>query len=132
MLSCYRGGDDVTILGERYGYGYMKKETAAKGLFTIDFILFIYGISHWLMSPSCYYLYYCVGYDYITGGGGTVLSVGAAALVSRCACVDISAPDDMTLGACARHRLNISVTHLPLFHQVTITAPTSNKTCKSI
>lgn len=31
MLSCYRGGGDVTILGERYGYGYGKKETAAKG-----------------------------------------------------------------------------------------------------
>ncbi|KAF9422252.1 hypothetical protein HW555_002061, partial [Spodoptera exigua] len=41
VLSCYRGGDDVTVLGERYGYGYGKKETAAKG------------------------------YDYITGGGGT-------------------------------------------------------------
>lgn len=35
VLSCYRGGRDVTILGERYGYGYEygygKKETTAKG-----------------------------------------------------------------------------------------------------
>lgn len=35
VLSCYRGGADVTVLGERYGYGYGKKETAAKGKVTI-------------------------------------------------------------------------------------------------
>ncbi|KAJ0180784.1 hypothetical protein K1T71_004188 [Dendrolimus kikuchii] len=87
VLSCYRSGSDITVLGERYGYGYGKKETAAKG------------------------------YDYITGGGGTVFSAGAARVLSRCACASISAPDDMTLGACARHRLNITVTHSPLFHQ---------------
>ncbi|KAH9629241.1 hypothetical protein HF086_008323, partial [Spodoptera exigua] len=91
VLSCYRGGDDVTVLGERYGYGYGKKETAAKG------------------------------YDYITGGGGTVLSVGAARALSACSCGAAlsarAAPDDMTLGACAHHRLNISITHSPLFHQ---------------
>ncbi|XP_031768342.2 beta-1,3-glucosyltransferase isoform X1 [Galleria mellonella] len=86
VLSCYRGGSDVTILGERYGYGYGKKETAAKG------------------------------YDYITGGGGTAFSVRAAQLVSRCAC-GAGAPDDMALGACAAHRLNITLTHSPLFHQ---------------
>nr|BAM19895.1 unknown unsecreted protein [Papilio xuthus] len=40
VLSCYRGGAALTLLGERYGYGYGKRETAAKG------------------------------YDYITGGGG--------------------------------------------------------------
>lgn len=87
VLSCYRGGSDITVIGERYGYGYGKKETAAKG------------------------------YDYITGGGGTVLSVGAARLLSRCACAGPSAPDDMTLGACAAHRLNLTLTHSPLFHQ---------------
>ncbi|CAH2990435.1 unnamed protein product [Chilo suppressalis] len=87
VLSCYRGGDDVTILGERYGYGYGKIETAAKG------------------------------YSYITGGGGTALSAGAARALAGCACAALSAPDDMTLGACATHRLNITLTHLPLFHQ---------------
>ncbi|CAB3239287.1 unnamed protein product [Arctia plantaginis] len=87
VLSCYRGGDDVTVLGERYGYGYGKKETAAKG------------------------------YDYITGGGGTVLSIGAAKKLSTCSCAGASAPDDMTLGACARFRLNLTLTHSPLFHQ---------------
>ncbi|KAL0842465.1 hypothetical protein ABMA28_014561 [Loxostege sticticalis] len=87
VLSCYRGGSDITVLGERYGYGYGKKETAAKG------------------------------YDYITGGGGTVLSVAAAQELSRCACAALTAPDDMTLGACAGHRLNITLTHSPLFHQ---------------
>ncbi|XP_072944485.1 beta-1,3-glucosyltransferase isoform X2 [Epargyreus clarus] len=87
LLSCYRGGNDVTVLGERYGYGYGKKETFAKG------------------------------YDYITGGGGTVLSVGAARALSACACGAAAAPDDMTLGACATHRLNLTATHSPLFHQ---------------
>ncbi|XP_063822108.1 beta-1,3-glucosyltransferase [Ostrinia nubilalis] len=88
VLSCYRGGSDITILGERYGYGYGKKETAAKG------------------------------YDYITGGGGTVLSIGAAQELSQCACTALTAPDDMTLGACAALRRNITATHSPLFHQV--------------
>lgn len=87
VLSCYRGGDDVSVLGERYGYGYGKKETASKG------------------------------YDYITGGGGTVFSIRAAKLLSSCACAGYTAPDDMTLGACASFRLNITMTHSPLFHQ---------------
>ncbi|XP_039746735.1 beta-1,3-glucosyltransferase isoform X2 [Pararge aegeria] len=87
VLSCYRGGSDVTVLGERYGYGYGKRETAAKG------------------------------YDYITGGGGTVLSAGAARRLRACACGAAAAPDDMALGACAAHRLNVTLTHSPLFHQ---------------
>ncbi|XP_068629634.1 beta-1,3-glucosyltransferase [Battus philenor] len=86
VLSCYRGGPDLTVIGERYGYGFGKRETAAKG------------------------------YDYITGGGGTVFSIGAARELSTCACASPSAPDDMTLGACAKRR-NISLTHSPLFHQ---------------
>ncbi|XP_014370854.2 beta-1,3-glucosyltransferase [Papilio machaon] len=86
VLSCYRGGAALTVLGERYGYGYGKRETAAKG------------------------------YDYITGGGGTVFSVGAARALRTCVCAAHSAPDDMTLGACAKRR-NITLTHSPLFHQ---------------
>ncbi|XP_060800336.1 beta-1,3-glucosyltransferase isoform X1 [Amyelois transitella] len=87
VLSCYRGGADVTVIGERYGYGYGKTNGANKG------------------------------FDYITGGGGTVLSVSAAAILSECACAGLTAPDDMTLGACGQHRYNITVTHSPLFHQ---------------
>ncbi|XP_047527906.1 beta-1,3-glucosyltransferase [Vanessa atalanta] len=71
LLSCYRGGSDITVLGERYGYGYGKKETVGKG------------------------------YDYITGGGGAALSRGAARALSACACASRGAPDDMALGACA-------------------------------
>ncbi|XP_048479530.1 beta-1,3-glucosyltransferase [Plutella xylostella] len=86
VLSCYRGGDDVTLLGERYGYGYGKKQSVGKG------------------------------YDYITGGGGTVFSVGAARALAQCACQAPDAPDDMTLGACAARR-RVPVTHTPLMHQ---------------
>ncbi|XP_061711644.1 beta-1,3-glucosyltransferase isoform X1 [Cydia pomonella] len=74
ILSCYRGGTDITVIGERYGYGYVNKETAAKG------------------------------YDYITGGGGTAFSIAAASLLSRCVCTALTSPDDMTLGACAKER----------------------------
>ncbi|CAG5051020.1 unnamed protein product, partial [Parnassius apollo] len=86
VLSCYRGGQDRTVIGERYGYGYGNIETAAKG------------------------------YEYITGGGGTVLSVGAARELRSCACATRAAPDDMALGACARRR-NVTLAHSPLFHQ---------------
>ncbi|XP_038215958.1 beta-1,3-glucosyltransferase isoform X1 [Zerene cesonia] len=86
VLSCYRGGGDVTVLGERYGYGYGKPDAAGKG------------------------------YDYITGGGGTALSAGAARLLARCACAAPHAPDDMSLGACAL-RLRAPLAHSPLFHQ---------------
>ncbi|XP_013145940.1 PREDICTED: beta-1,3-glucosyltransferase [Papilio polytes] len=81
------GGAARTLLGERYGYGYTNTGNAAKG------------------------------YDYITGGGGTVLSAGAARALRSCACAAPAAPDDMTLGACAKRR-NITLTHSPLFHQV--------------
>ncbi|KAJ2953033.1 hypothetical protein O0L34_g7424 [Tuta absoluta] len=74
VLSCYRGGADFTVVGERYGYGYGKKETASKG------------------------------FDYITLGGGAAFSVGAAAALSSCPCGAPSAPDDMALGVCARTR----------------------------
>ncbi|XP_045445585.1 beta-1,3-glucosyltransferase [Melitaea cinxia] len=86
VLSCYRGGDDVTVLGERYGYGYGKKERLGKG------------------------------YDFITGGGGTALSVGAVRVLADCACASPSAPDDMALGACAVRR-GLALAHSPLFHQ---------------
>lgn len=87
VLSCLRGGTEMTIGGERYGYGYGKKETANKG------------------------------YDFITGGGGTLLSVSAVLKLSTCTCASYTAPDDMTLGACAVFIHNLTMTHIPLFHQ---------------
>ncbi|XP_073943631.1 beta-1,3-glucosyltransferase-like isoform X2 [Choristoneura fumiferana] len=86
VLSCYRGGNDYAAIGERYGYRYVSKDIAGKG------------------------------YDYLTGGGGVALSVSAAAVLSRCVCVSASAPEDMTLGACARE-YGVPLTHSPLFHQ---------------
>ncbi|CAG5051029.1 unnamed protein product [Parnassius apollo] len=44
------------------------------------------------------------------GGGGTVLSVGAARELSSCACATRAAPDDMALGACARRR-SVTLAH---------------------
>ncbi|XP_026329722.1 beta-1,3-glucosyltransferase isoform X2 [Hyposmocoma kahamanoa] len=90
VLSCFRGGSDVTVVGERYGYGVWNKETGLRG--------------------------YDHGYDYITGGGGTAFSVAAADALSKCRCTKSNDPDDMTIGACALHR-NITLTHSSLFHQ---------------
>lgn len=60
------------------------------------------------------------GYNYITGGGGTVFS---RALIEKlvagpCECPSISSPDDMYLGVCIK-MMGYTVTHSPLFHQVT-------------
>ncbi|XP_032514054.2 beta-1,3-glucosyltransferase isoform X1 [Danaus plexippus] len=74
ILTCYRGGYDVTVIAERYGYGYGKKISGGKG------------------------------YSYPTGGGGTALSVGAAVALSSCPCSTLDQPDDMALGACAARR----------------------------
>lgn len=41
VLSCYRGGSDITVLGERYGYGYGKKETASKGEISLLLCIFV-------------------------------------------------------------------------------------------
>ncbi|XP_049952285.1 beta-1,3-glucosyltransferase isoform X1 [Schistocerca serialis cubense] len=59
------------------------------------------------------------GYNYVTGGGGMVLSLAAAQLIAKstkCQCPDISTPDDMFLGSCAT-RLGIPIIHIPGFHQ---------------
>lgn len=67
-----------------------------------------------------YNVYSEQGYNYITGGGGTVLS---RALLNElvnsgvCKCPSISSPDDMFLGICVA-RLGHRVTHSADFHQV--------------
>uniref|UniRef100_A0A1S4H2B8 Fringe-like glycosyltransferase domain-containing protein n=1 Tax=Anopheles gambiae TaxID=7165 RepID=A0A1S4H2B8_ANOGA len=57
------------------------------------------------------------GYNYVTGGGGIVLSVAILdALQRTCECPSASSPDDMILAACLQ-RLGIRPIHSPLFHQ---------------
>lgn len=60
------------------------------------------------------------GYNYITGGGGVVLSRAAIIKFSRkskCDCPSNSVPDDMFLFGVCLNRLNITLVHVPLFHQ---------------
>jgi len=58
------------------------------------------------------------GYDYITGGGGTVLNMAAIKSVIKSGhkCAADDNPDDMMMGMFSK-RLNIPVLHSPLFHQ---------------
>lgn len=59
------------------------------------------------------------GYDYITGGGGLVLSSSAVRLLAspgKCRCPQADTPDDMWLGACSEN-LGITIAHFPGFHQ---------------
>lgn len=59
------------------------------------------------------------GYDYITGGGGMILSQKMAQAIitsQRCQCSTPDAPDDMHLGMCLS-RLGLSFVHSPRFHQ---------------
>lgn len=62
------------------------------------------------------------GYNYITGGGGIVLSKAAVfkfwKAEKMCSCPSGSTPDDMFLLGVCLHRLNITLVHLPRFHQV--------------
>lgn len=61
-----------------------------------------------------------LGYNYITGGGGMILSLPAVKLIAgsgECLCPNPSTPDDMFLGICLS-RLGIPIVHSPMFHQV--------------
>ncbi|XP_013383275.1 beta-1,3-glucosyltransferase isoform X2 [Lingula anatina] len=61
-----------------------------------------------------------LGYDYITGGGGMVLSqktVSALLDTKTAYCPSDESPDDMLLGTWLK-RLDIPIIHSPLFHQV--------------
>lgn len=59
-----------------------------------------------------------LGYNYLTGGGGIIFSVGLIhKLTTSCRCYAPDAPDDMVLGMCLK-ALNATVVHSPVFHQV--------------
>ncbi|XP_053693649.1 uncharacterized protein LOC128741695 isoform X2 [Sabethes cyaneus] len=90
-LSCFDFNKDV-YLGERYGYHLLT--TRGDGT-----------------AESGY------GYNYITGGGGIVISVTILdALLRSCECPSASSPDDMIIAACL-YRLGVRPVHSPLFHQ---------------
>ncbi|KAI4500080.1 hypothetical protein M0802_004950 [Mischocyttarus mexicanus] len=61
-----------------------------------------------------------LGYDYLTGGAGIVLSAPLVYQIinsNACKCPSLSVPDDMFIfGICLR-RLDIQLTHSYLFHQ---------------
>lgn len=58
------------------------------------------------------------GFNYITGGGGIVFSVGALRkLVAYCRCPSPTSPDDMIIALCLQ-RLGIEPIHSSRFHQV--------------
>jgi len=58
-----------------------------------------------------------LGYNYLTGGGGIILSVALVhKLTTSCQCYTPDAPDDMVLGMCLK-ALNATVVHSPVFHQ---------------
>ncbi|KAI0216568.1 Beta-1,3-glucosyltransferase [Lamellibrachia satsuma] len=57
------------------------------------------------------------GYDYVTSGGGMVFSLLTVRQLLGCRCSTPNSPDDMHFGMCLK-RLNIPVTHSPLFHQL--------------
>ncbi|KAK6638048.1 hypothetical protein RUM44_008473 [Polyplax serrata] len=66
-----------------------------------------------------YNVFFNHGYNYLTGGGGVVLSKRAINKFSEriCKCPSDSTPDDMFLLGVCLYQLNISIVHIPLFHQ---------------
>lgn len=56
------------------------------------------------------------GYNYITGGGGVILSRPTLSKMVNCMCPTVSSPDDMILATCLS-QFGVSATHSPLFHQ---------------
>lgn len=61
-----------------------------------------------------------LGYNYLTGGGGIILSVALVHKLSTiCQCYAPDAPDDMVLGMCLK-AINSTVVHSPVFHQVSL------------
>lgn len=57
------------------------------------------------------------GYNFVTGGGGLVLSRPTLhKLATKCRCPAPASPDDMILAACLS-QFQIEATHSPLFHQ---------------
>ncbi|XP_034241515.1 beta-1,3-glucosyltransferase [Thrips palmi] len=59
------------------------------------------------------------GYNYITGGGGIILSIPLVQVLAKgenCICPSNSTPDDMYLGICLAN-LGVPIIHSPHFHQ---------------
>jgi len=57
------------------------------------------------------------GYNYITGGGGMILSSkGAKVYKDKCECPSIESPDDMMISECLE-RNGVHMVHEPAFHQ---------------
>lgn len=64
-----------------------------------------------------YFLLNDAGYNYITGGGGIVLTRPTLKkLATNCTCPTIHSPDDMILSTCLS-QFNIQATHSSNFHQ---------------
>ncbi|XP_058450343.1 beta-1,3-glucosyltransferase [Malaya genurostris] len=90
-LSCFNPTQHV-YLGERYGYHLLARDGEGT-------------------AEDSY------GYNYITGGGGIVISVEIIdALLQSCECPSPSSPDDMIIAACL-YRLGARPIHSSLFHQ---------------
>ncbi|XP_058814516.1 beta-1,3-glucosyltransferase [Topomyia yanbarensis] len=90
-LSCFNPAQHV-YLGERYGYHLLGRDGDGS-------------------AEDGY------GYNYITGGGGIVISVKIIdALLQSCECPSASSPDDMIVAACL-YRLGVRPIHSTLFHQ---------------
>jgi len=60
------------------------------------------------------------GYNYLTGGGGVILSRAAIMKYSKkiCPCPSPKTPDDMYLFGVCFKRMDIQMVHTPLIHQV--------------
>ncbi|KAF7285723.1 hypothetical protein GWI33_010143 [Rhynchophorus ferrugineus] len=57
------------------------------------------------------------GFDYTTGGAGTLINRAALNLLAHnCKCPKLDSPDDMILGVCAE-KLGITLVHIPQMHQ---------------
>ena len=57
------------------------------------------------------------GYNYITGGGGMILTSSAVKIYKQnCNCPSLESPDDMVISDCLE-RNGVSIVHEPSFHQ---------------
>ncbi|XP_055592266.1 beta-1,3-glucosyltransferase-like isoform X2 [Uranotaenia lowii] len=100
-LGNFNPNQDLYI-GERYGYHLVSRE---------DYLDPDYE------SGRHQHHHHHQGYNYITGGGGIIISVKILdALLRWCECPSASSPDDMILAACL-FQLGVRPIHSPLFHQ---------------
>ncbi|CAG9585048.1 unnamed protein product [Danaus chrysippus] len=100
ILTCYRGGYDITVIAERYGYGYGKKNLRRKSI----------------VESNHSYIPSSQGIRTPRGRWHCPLYRRGSRSVFMPMFMPWTQPDDMALGACAARR-NITITHSPLFHQ---------------